>query len=103
MKAPFPLARVGDPVSPFARMAQISTPDSTELIDWLHSEGLLELDWDFPADGNLFEVGMDSMAVMQIVVAVEDHYGVELIPEDLSKENIETPEKLAALIASKRS
>lgn len=79
------------------------TPDTTELIDWLHAEGLLELDWDFPADGNLFEAGMDSMAVMQIVVAVEEKYGIELSPEDLSKENLATPAKLAQLIGSKRA
>lgn len=79
------------------------TPDTTELIDWLHAEGLLDLDWDFPATGDLFEAGMDSMAVMQIVSAIEDHYGVELVPEDLTKDNIRTPEKLAELIGSKRS
>lgn len=79
------------------------TPDTTELIDWLHAEGLLDLDWDFPADGDLFAAGMDSMAVMQIVSAIEDQYGVELLPEDLTKEHIGTPARLAALIGAKRS
>jgi acyl carrier protein len=44
---------------------------------------------------------MDSMAVMQLVVAVEDRYGIELGPEDLTKENLATPVTLAALIALK--
>ncbi len=79
---------------------QIS-PNPTELIDWLNGEGLLELDWDFPEDGDLFAAGMDSMAVMQIVVAVEDEYGVELGPDDLTKENLATPTTLARLIAAK--
>lgn len=79
---------------------QIS-PNPTELIDWLNGEGLLELDWDFPEDGDLFAAGMDSMAVMQIVVAVEDEYGVELGPDDLTKENLATPITLARLIAAK--
>lgn len=79
---------------------QIS-PNPTELIDWLNGEGLLELDWDFPEDGDLFAAGMDSMAVMQIVVAVEDEYGVELGPDDLTKENLATPTTLARLIGAK--
>ncbi|MES2437938.1 MAG: acyl carrier protein [Verrucomicrobiota bacterium] len=79
------------------------TPTPVELIDWLNDEGVLELDWDFPEDGNLFEAGLDSMAVMQLVVAVEDRYEVELGPEDLTKANLATPTTLAALIAAKVS
>ncbi len=80
-----------------------SSPTPVELIDWLNDEGVLELDWDFPEDGNLFEAGLDSMAVMQLVVAVEDRFGIELGPEDLSKKNLATPTTLAALIAEKTS
>lgn len=74
-------------------------PTTIELIDWLNDEGVMELDWDFPEDGDLFAAGLDSMAVMQLVVAVEDRYEVELGPEDLTKENLATPLTLAALIA----
>jgi acyl carrier protein len=79
------------------------SPDPTELIDWLNAEGLLELDWDFPEDGDLFAAGLDSMAVMQLVVAVEDEYGVELGPDDLTKENLATPITLAKLITARTS
>lgn len=78
-------------------------PTPTELIDWLNDEGLVELDWDFPEDGELLSAGLDSMAVMQLVVAVEDCYGVELTPDDLIRANLETPRSLAALITSKMS
>ena len=80
-----------------------NSPTPTELIDWLNDEGVLELEWDFPVDGDLFTAGLDSMAVMQLVVAVEDRYGVELGPEDLSRANLATPVTLAALIAVKIS
>ncbi len=80
-----------------------SSPTPVELIDWLNDEGVLELDWDFPEDGDLFAAGLDSMAVMQLVVAVEDRFGVELGPEDLNKKNLATPTTLAALIATKTS
>lgn len=79
------------------------SPNAVELIDWLNDEGVLELDWDFPEDGDLFTAGLDSMAVMQLVVAVEDRFEVELGPEDLTKANLATPTTLAALIAAKTS
>jgi acyl carrier protein len=80
-----------------------NSPSPTELIDWLNDEGVLELEWDFPEDGDLFAAGLDSMAVMQLVVAVEDRFEVELGPEDLTKANLATPTTLAALIATKIS
>lgn len=79
------------------------SPNPTELIDWLNAEGLLDLDWDFPEDGDLFAAGLDSMAVMQLVAAVEDEYGVELGPDELTRENLATPTTLAALITAKTS
>ena len=80
-----------------------NSPTPTELIDWLNDEGVMELDWDFPEDGDLFAAGLDSMAVMQLVVAVEDRFGIELGPEELTKANLATPTTLAALIAAKTS
>jgi acyl carrier protein len=78
-----------------------NSPTPTEVIDWLNDEGVLELDWDFPEDGDLSEAGLDSMAVVQLVVAVEDRFGIELGPEDLTKTNLATPATLAALIAKR--
>ena len=80
-----------------------NTPTPTEIIDWMNDEGVMELDWDFPEDGDLFAAGLDSMAVMQLVVAVEDRFGIELVPEELTKANLATPTTLAALIGSKCS
>lgn len=77
------------------------TPTPVELIDWLNDEGVMELDWDFPEDGDLFEAGLDSMAVMQLVVAVEDRFEIELGPEDLTRAHLATPTTLAALIAAR--
>jgi hypothetical protein len=48
------------------------------LIDWLSAEDLLELDWDFPEDGDLNEAGMDEETVQRIIAALEDEYGVIL-------------------------
>lgn len=104
-KRRFPLDEMGKRIALFARMdsSKQMSPNPTELIDWMNGEGLLELDWDFPEDGDLFAAGLDSMAVMQLVVAVEDEYGVELGPDDLTRENLATPTTLAKLIAGKSS
>lgn len=79
------------------------SPTPTELIDWLSHEGIVELDWDFPEDGDLPAAGLDSMAVMRLVVAIEDEYGVELDPDDLTRANLATPRALAELITAMTS
>ncbi len=43
------------------------------------------------------------MAVMQLVVAVEDRWAIELGPEDLTRANLATPTTLAALIVARTS
>ena len=75
--------------------------EASEIIDWLNREGLLELDDGFPEDGDLATAGMDSMAVMQLVVAAEQEFGVVLGPADLTRANLATPRSLASLIAAK--
>ena len=79
------------------------SPTTTELIDWLSHEGIVDLEWDFPEDGDLPAAGLDSMAVMRLVVAIEDEYGVELDPDDLTRANLATPRSLAELISSRTS
>ena len=71
------------------------------MIDWLNDEGILELEWDFPEGGDLAAAGLDSMAVMQLVVAVEDRWEIELGPDDLTKANLATPSSLARLIVQR--
>ena len=75
--------------------------EASEIIGWLNREELLELDDGFPEDGDLTTAGMDSMAVMQLVVAAEQEFGVVLGPADLTRANLATPRSLAALIAAK--
>ncbi len=80
---------------------QMTSPNPTELIDWMNDEGLLELDWDFPENGDLYKAGLDDAAVVDLVAAIEDQYGIELSPEEFKKQKANTPAKLAKLIASK--
>lgn len=52
---------------------------------------------------DLFAAGLDSMGIMQLLLAIEDRFGVAIDPADLSRENFSTAEKIAALIAEKQA
>ena len=67
------------------------------VIEWLRSEQILDLTEGFSTGDDLFLAGLDSMAVMQLVVAAEERFGVVLQAADLSKENLGTAGSLAAL------
>jgi len=76
-----------------------NTPTPTEIIDWLNDEGVLDLDWDFPEDGDLVAAGLNDSTTAQLVIAVEDRFGIELTPQDLAKADLATPTTLAKLLA----
>jgi len=86
---------------PLTRM-NIEVEGST-VIEWLRSEGILPLVESFSTCDDLFLAGLDSMAVMQMVVAAEESFGVLLQATDLSKDNLGTAEALAALLTIRRA
>ena len=49
---------------------------------------------------DLFAAGLDSMGIMQLLLAIEDRFGVAIDPSDLSRDNFSSAEKIAALIAA---
>jgi acyl carrier protein len=73
-----------------------------DVVEMLREEELFELPGSFGVDSDLFELGMDSMAVMQLIVIVEERWGVALGAADASRENLGTPSKVAATIQAKR-
>lgn len=52
---------------------------------------------------DLFAAGLDSMGIMQLLLAIENRFGVAIDPAELSRENFSTAEKIAALIAGKQA
>ncbi len=55
------------------------------------------------ADLNLFEEGLlDSFAAIQLVMGLEEAFGVSLDPAALPRESIATPAAIAALIRAKQ-
>lgn len=74
-----------------------------EVLTLIREEGIADLGEDFGVDGDLFLAGLDSMAVMQLLVAVGERWAVVLEAGDVTKENFGTASALAKLIESKMS
>jgi acyl carrier protein len=55
----------------------------------------INLDDAFTARTDLSEAGVDSLAMVRVLVAIEEKYGVWLEGEDLTPENLKTVESLA--------
>ena len=60
---------------------------------------LLDLPPGFGPTSSLIDAGLDSMAVMQLLLLVEDRWGVWLPEGDLLPENLETVRAFARLLA----
>jgi len=58
------------------------------------------LDADSPLLGSLPE--LDSMAVVSLIGALEDHFDIEVADDDISASTFETLGSLAAFVAHKR-
>jgi acyl carrier protein len=72
-----------------------------ELIALITTE-ILDTDQALTPQGDLFAAGLDSMGIMQLLLAIEDRFGVVIDPADLSRDNFSTTEKIAALVAEKK-
>lgn len=75
---------------------------STEVIEMIRDEEMLDLPTDFSADDDLFEAGLDSMAVMQLIVVIQEKFGAILSAADANREALGTPARIAATIEARR-
>lgn len=75
-------------------------PDTSpqKLIDLVRDTVLPDLPANFDAESDLFEAGLDSMGVMQLVMLLEDHFGKKVEPAELSRANFRSGNALAALV-----
>ena len=61
-------------------------------------ERLLETSASLEATTDLYALGLDSMAIMQLLILVEEEYGVSLPEGALTRENFTTVRQLARLV-----
>jgi acyl carrier protein len=69
----------------------------------LVSERLLETQPGFGPESDLYEAGLDSMALMQLLILVEEEYGVSIPESALTKQNFSTVRHLSQIIRERRS
>lgn len=80
--------------------------ESSSIIESLRSlisERLFPLKECFTEQCDLYAEGLDSMAMMQMILLLEQEMDVRIEPEDLGKENFQTLEAIARLVEKKRS
>ena len=68
------------------------------LIEILSSE-ILETPPGFDEYSNLFDAGLDSLGTMQLLVRIEQRFGIQIPAGKLTKENSSTIHQLCLLIA----
>ena len=71
----------------------------TKLLE-LVSEDILEVGPDFNSQSNLFDAGLDSMAIMQLLLLIEQNFGVRLPAAKLTQEHFSSVDDLARLMDS---
>ena len=79
------------------------TPDLSESLRTLIDEQLFPLDVSVTAQSDLYSEGLDSMALMQLILLLEQEFGIAIVPEDLDRENFSTLGKMAEFISRKQS
>ena len=77
--------------------------DFTNSLRLLISEQLFPLDDSVTNESDLHAEGLDSLALMQLILLLEREYSVSISPEDLNRENFSTLEKLSELVSIKQS
>jgi acyl carrier protein len=72
-----------------------------ELLEILRRD-VLATDREIGPGTDLFDLGLDSMAIMQLLLLIEDEFGIALDPTDLSRDNFRNPGQIVRLLESKR-
>lgn len=79
------------------------TRDLTKALHTLIDEQLFPLDESVTPQSDLFAEGLDSMALMQLILLLEQEFSVTIVPDDLNGENFSTLEKMAGFVSRKKS
>ena len=66
------------------------------------STELLEVGSDFNEHTNLFDSGFDSLATMQLLIRLEQQFGIQLPVSSLTKDNFSTVADLEKLIIAQQ-
>ncbi len=82
-------------------MSQSSHPDRESLEQQILaaiSERILEVPAGFDVESDLYAAGLDSMAMMQLVLLLEEKFGVVVPDSDICRANFQSVRQLARLV-----
>jgi len=85
-------------------MSEFSSPSSSALdtaVLNLVREEVLQTPPGFGTESDLFAAGLDSMAIMQMLLLLEERFGVSLPVETVSRENFQSAASIAKLLAAR--
>lgn len=75
----------------------MNDPLEARLLTRIRSD-LIEVDLDFGVEGDLFAAGLDSMAIMQLLVMIEEDFGAKLPDDAIKRETFASVRQIAAAI-----
>jgi acyl carrier protein len=73
-----------------------------DVIELLLAEQILEPQEPITPKANLFALGLDSMALMQLMLQIEIHFVISINPAEFAREHFATAEALAGFLTRKR-
>jgi len=72
------------------------------IIELLTAEHILEPQEPLTPDTDLFSMGLDSMALMQLLLQIEEHFRLTIHPGEMTRARFATATALADFLAEKR-
>ena len=72
------------------------------MIELLTSEHILEPQEPIMPDSDLFSLGLDSMAMMQLLLQIEERFRLSVSPAEMTRDRFATAEALASFLGEKR-
>jgi acyl carrier protein len=72
------------------------------VIELLTAEHILEPQEPLAPDTDLFSIGLDSMAMMQLLLQIEEHFRLTIHPAEMTRERFATATALASFLGEKR-
>jgi acyl carrier protein len=78
-------------------MADIPADLEDQLLGWVR-EKFVDAGDSMTVETDLFEAGLDSMGIMQLLILIEERCGVRVTEAAVTRENFATARKLATLV-----
>jgi acyl carrier protein len=80
---------------------KLESPALEERLVAMIGKELMQLPAGFDFDADLYRAGLDSMALMRLLILIENHFGLMLAESDLSRENFASIRNIAGLIRNR--